>query len=243
MAGVTLWLVSCGGGSNNGGGAPPIVGITISPTSAFVAVNGTQQFTVTVTGTSNTAVTWTATAGTISVSGLYTAPASVPTPNPVTVTVTSVADSTKSASAQVTILAPPPPINKQTVSVTAGQTTSNVNIAVAPLTPTLQLVAVGIGTTAGSTAVTVPRGSAANLFIVGKGIVPGTFYQVSGPNDVQVTQPVPSDFCTATGGIPCVNVNISVNTGAALGPRDLLVENGSSEISVFPGGIIITQGP
>jgi len=82
----------------------PIAGlaVTISPTSATVQTDGTQQFTATVTGSSNTAVTWSASAGTISGSGLYTAPLSVP-PDTATVTATSVADTTKSASATVTI--------------------------------------------------------------------------------------------------------------------------------------------
>jgi hypothetical protein len=47
--------------------------------------------------------------GTISASGVYTAPASVPSPATVTVTAVSVQDPTKMASAQVTITAPPPP--------------------------------------------------------------------------------------------------------------------------------------
>ena len=90
---------------------PPIpVNVTISPTSATVATGGTQQFTATV-NTSNTAVTWqvngvtggNATVGTISSSGLYTAPATVQSTTTVTVTAVSQADPTKSASAQVTI--------------------------------------------------------------------------------------------------------------------------------------------
>src|SRR5712691_6784321 len=62
------------------------VAISISPSSTSLTVNSTQQFTVTVTGASNTSVTWSvngvvggnSTLGTISTSGLYTAPASVP---------------------------------------------------------------------------------------------------------------------------------------------------------------------
>jgi hypothetical protein len=61
------------------------------------------QFTATVAGTKNTKVTWTATAGTISSTGLYTAPATVPNPAVVTVTATSVANTTYAAAAQVTI--------------------------------------------------------------------------------------------------------------------------------------------
>jgi hypothetical protein len=94
-------------------GHPILVSVTISPTSATVATGGTQQLTATVQNTSNTAVTWqvngvtggNATVGTISSSGLYTAPATVPSPATVTVTAVSQADPTKSASAQVTITA------------------------------------------------------------------------------------------------------------------------------------------
>src|SRR5881398_2440171 len=107
---------------------PPIpVNVTISPTSATVATGGTQQFTATV-NTSNTAVTWqvngvtggNATVGTISSSGLYTAPGVVPNPATVTVTAVSQADATKSAAAQVTITA------TTTVSVTISPTSATV---------------------------------------------------------------------------------------------------------------------
>src|SRR5438309_1132899 len=86
--------------------APISVSVTISPTAATVAVGGTQPFTAMVQNTSNTAVTWqvngmtggNATVGTISSSGLYTAPGVVPNPATVTVTAVSQADATKSAS-------------------------------------------------------------------------------------------------------------------------------------------------
>ena len=93
---------------------PPPPGISISPASAFVKVSGTQQFKATVTGFSDTSVTWSVdgatggsgTAGTISSTGLYTAPS---TEGNHTVTATSNADSTKSASAAVTVETTPPP--------------------------------------------------------------------------------------------------------------------------------------
>ena len=107
---------------------PIPVSVTISPTSATVPVGGTQQFTATVQNTSNTAVTWqvngvtggNATVGTISSSGLYTAPTVVPSPATVTVTAVSQADPTKSASAQVTITP------TAAVSVTISPTTATV---------------------------------------------------------------------------------------------------------------------
>jgi chitodextrinase len=92
----------------------PVV-ISISPTVASVVTTKTQPFTATVTNTTNTAVTWQvngvaggdSTHGTISASGLYTAPSAVPNPATVTVSAISQADPTKSASATVAISAAP----------------------------------------------------------------------------------------------------------------------------------------
>jgi hypothetical protein len=83
---------------------PPPVSVTISPSSGTVASGGTQPFTSTVANTTNQAVTWTATAGTISATGLFTAPV-VSTNTTITVTASSVADPSKSASATVQVLA------------------------------------------------------------------------------------------------------------------------------------------
>ena len=107
---LALGLASCGGGGG-GNHPPPPVSVTISPTTASVEINNTAQFTATVRNTSNTAVNWlvndvaggNTTVGTISASGLYTAPAAVPNPNSVTVKAVSQADTSKSASATVTI--------------------------------------------------------------------------------------------------------------------------------------------
>jgi len=81
----------------------PAVSVAISPTSASLLTGGTQQFTATVTGSSNTAVTWSASGGSISSTGLYTAPTTAGT---YIVRATSVADSTKSAAATVTVSVP-----------------------------------------------------------------------------------------------------------------------------------------
>ena len=85
--------------------------VSINPAQATLEAGATQQFTATVTGASNTAVGWSvngvaggnSSVGTVSSTGLYTAPAAVPSPNPVTVTATSVAAPSQSASATVTI--------------------------------------------------------------------------------------------------------------------------------------------
>ncbi len=109
LCAFTLLLVGCGGDGGGGFVPPRVLSVTVTPANARVGVNGTQQFTanVTVEGSASTAVRWSITpAGTGSINaitGLYTAPASVPTPAAVTVTATSVADRTKLASATATI--------------------------------------------------------------------------------------------------------------------------------------------
>lgn len=87
----------------------PAVNVTLSPASATLAANQNQQFTASVTGgPGNTQVrsSVSPSVGTISKTGLYTAPASITTQQTVTVKATSVADATKSANATVTLQAP-----------------------------------------------------------------------------------------------------------------------------------------
>jgi RHS repeat-associated protein len=84
----------------------PSVSISITPTSATLSAGQTQQFTDTVSNTSNTAVSWTivsAGTGTVSTSGLYTAPSTISSLQSVTVTATSQADTTQSASATISL--------------------------------------------------------------------------------------------------------------------------------------------
>ena len=104
-------LSSCGGGgSSSSPPPPPAVSVTVSPGTANVPAGGTQPFMANVQNTSNTAVTWevngtpggTSSVGTISSSGLYTAPLFPPAGGTVTVSAVSQADETKSGSATVT---------------------------------------------------------------------------------------------------------------------------------------------
>ena len=91
------------------------ISLALNLNSASVEATGTQQFTATIQGSTNTDVTWTvngvaggnSTLGTISNTGLYTAPAYPPSPNTVTVTATSVAEGSIAASSTVTVAAPP----------------------------------------------------------------------------------------------------------------------------------------
>lgn len=84
------------------GGTGEAVTITITPTAATIAPNGTQTFVATVGGTSNTAVTWASSAAnvaTIDANGLATAVG----PGTTVITATSVADNTKRVTATLTV--------------------------------------------------------------------------------------------------------------------------------------------
>ena len=244
--GVSLMAAACGG--------PPTyqIVLTLSPTTAYVPVGYALQFSVTVAGTPNAAVTWSvnnavggnSTVGFITTAGFYTAPLSVPSPNHVTVTATSQEDGTKFASATVTIVTQSSSGN--TVQVASGQTISNVNVEVSPLTPTLSIY--GAGTCSGSTCATaatgvqVAQGGSATVFLVGKGIVSGTVYSISGnPADVTVVQPSGSQFGQTNDGTPSVAFDITVSANAVPGPRNIMVSNPTTgELSAFVGGLLIT---
>ena len=105
---------------------PAAVTISMSPTSTTLQAGKTQQFTATVAGSTNTAATWSISpaVGSVSTSGLYTAPASITSAQTVTVTATSSADSTKKATATATLQAAVVTISVSPTSTTlqAGKT-------------------------------------------------------------------------------------------------------------------------
>lgn len=107
---LTLYLAACGGGANS---PMAVTAISIAPGIATIPAGTFQLFSAAVTGNSNTTVIWSvngvqggnAQSGTITSSGLYTAPASV-TSQAITVTATAAASSSATASATVTISSP-----------------------------------------------------------------------------------------------------------------------------------------
>jgi hypothetical protein len=108
VLGVCFTMVGCGGMNTSSTSTPPAVAVSLNQASVTLGVGATTQFSATVQNTSNTAVTWSvdtvaggnSTVGTISSSGLYTAPSQAGNH---TVTATSVADTTKNANAVVTV--------------------------------------------------------------------------------------------------------------------------------------------
>src|SRR5580700_48647 len=125
---ITFFITSCSVGqgattsSANGVAAPTSVAgaaLTLSPSRTTVVSGGTQQFTAKVSEKSNPAVKWSTSAGTISSSGLFTAP-SVTSLLTVMVKTTSVADPREEATAQVTLM---PPVARAAVTLSPSSST------------------------------------------------------------------------------------------------------------------------
>src|SRR5258708_17876608 len=100
---ISVFLLGC---ANTSSKTP--VTVSIAPTVVSAVVGMTQQFTATVTSTSNTTGTWSvaggAPNGTITSTGVYTAPVAVPNPPQLPGSATSQARMTESAVALITVV-------------------------------------------------------------------------------------------------------------------------------------------
>lgn len=103
---ILVLALLAGIGACGSSSAPP-VSVTVAASVSSIPVNGNAVFTANVINSSNQTVTWAvnggAANGTINSSGLYTAPAQVPTPAQVTITATPQADSAVSGQASITV--------------------------------------------------------------------------------------------------------------------------------------------
>ncbi len=165
----TAWLLAgCATvvGSGYHGGPQPF-SLSVSPATATVLGNTTQQFTAATNDGSNPALSWSVngvaggntTTGTISTTGLFTAPEFPPAPNSITITATETNDATKSASSAVTLQNPTPLIS----------TLSPMTIPVGAFTLTISGAHFAQGATVnfGSTALTTTRISSTQLTATG----------------------------------------------------------------------------
>jgi len=136
-------LAACSGlpkGTVTGGS----VTVNVQPANPNLSTFGTQTFTSTVTGSSNTAVTWqvngvtggSTTTGTISTSGVYSAPHHISSSiipangNAVTVTITAIAQASPSATGTATITLTPQGQAAQTGAMELGTSGGNIHASV-----------------------------------------------------------------------------------------------------------------
>ena len=145
-----LCLAGCSGGSfTSTTQSSSITSVSISCVPTSVQTGRTSQCSVTVTGSGkySSAVSWSAVAGTITSSGLYTAPSTAPASGSDTIKATSTQDSTKSGTAAVAVATSV--VQPTVTGVTVVATPSAIGVA-----QTATCVATVAGTGTFSTAVT-----------------------------------------------------------------------------------------
>jgi uncharacterized protein (DUF1800 family) len=136
VTGFLLVFSGCSGNSKSPTQAAPVTPTTVTVAGAAqTRLGGTAQFTATVTGGTSTAVTWqvnsvtsgSAATGTISASGLYTAPSTLPSPNTVTIAAVNAAASAPGTLVE-TILNPIPTLSSGTATQSGTTTTYNIDV-------------------------------------------------------------------------------------------------------------------
>lgn len=186
--------------------------ITVTP-SGYVTcgLGGSTQFSASVNGLSNTAVYWSAggvkggnsVSGTISTTGLYTAPSTMPGQNPVIITATSSDRSTVSGSTYIYLLNAGPKltaVSPNPLSTGAITVTLTGSGFIAPVT---------VVEVYGSTTVQLPTSS------VGSNSITASGWQGSAPSaSFTVTNPgsVPSNAVVVPIGSPPANYTLKVST-------------------------------
>ena len=147
---ATGWLAGCSSGSLSSSRSTPAISVSVSG-GASTRLNATTQFTATVTGSTNQAVTWqvnriaggSAAIGTISTSGLYTAPAAMPASQAVTVTAISVASATASGSLTESLYNPIPTLTAATGTQVGSWLSYLVDVIGTGFVPTSSIQAAG----------------------------------------------------------------------------------------------------
>ena len=117
VSSLLLGLTACGGGSQSAVSSAAISSVSPACAPSTIAAGATSQCSATVMGSGDysSAVVWSASGGTISSSGVLTAP---PSAGSVTVTATSTQDKTKSGTAAVSVQAPASAITSVSVACT-----------------------------------------------------------------------------------------------------------------------------
>lgn len=136
---------------------------------------------------------------------------------------------------------PTPVSAPNTVTVSAGQTASGIDIAVSAIAgspaPNAQDLGVaeltGRGTAANTGAV-IHRGQTARVLLFGPGLSGDMQVIIRGPNDITV-----SDMASisSTSGTPGVSFVAAVGGNAALGARTVVMQTSKGDVTTFTGGL------
>jgi uncharacterized protein (DUF1800 family) len=217
-----LLLAGCAGyGSGGGTKQPQQAQLSVTPASVTMRGGDSQPFTAKTSDGSTPALAWSvngvaggnASMGTITASGVYTAPQFPPTPNGVTVGVTETANTTISATSMVTLNNPTPQI--------ASVTPTSISVGAFTLIVSGANFAPGATLFFGTTALTTNRVSATQVTATGT----ATVAQV-GSIAITVQNPNPGQISSAS-----LNAQVvaSSNITVAVAPATATVRAGSTQ--------------
>ena len=126
------------------------------------------------------------------------------------------------------------------VSVTAGATSSGIDITVSPAASNPVINALNLGTTssgsASNTGVIVQRGSTQGIILFGPGVTGELTVTLSGPNDIAISN---LRTIKATTGISGIAFDVNIPGSAAPGARTVFLRSGNNDITAFAGGLEI----
>jgi uncharacterized protein (DUF1800 family) len=206
--GIALFTGCAAMGAGSGSSGQTSSGVTVSPGSSTVRAGDTQQFTAKVTAAMDQTVVWSvsgvmggnSTVGTISTTGLYKAPAALPTPNSVSIEATSSSDKTLSGKVMVMLENPVPtvtavsptavPVGNFTLTITGSKFVSGAKVMFAGQTLTTTFVS-GTQLKAAGTTTAAQKGMSLQLTVTNPD--PGSMasanfmLKVGNPIVVQVT--------------------------------------------------------
>jgi hypothetical protein len=120
-------------------------------------------------------------------------------------------------------------------AVTAGSTTSGMDIYVPPPATTLNATIIGVGDpgtsiSVGSSSAEITRGQTKQLVLGGTALGPGATIAISGDGITTGALQFQSGFAF---------LNVTVSPGATPGARDVMVTNASFDVTALSGGLFI----
>jgi YD repeat-containing protein len=253
--------------------------LAVTPAVTEVQATLTRQFEATEDGTPTGNVRWTVNGvaggdpgvGTISASGLYTAPATVPVPGGVTVAATHTDDASLTASAQVTVLAPgpqygasrsvsvafaaPPPMVDRSVTASVSVRLAPapqafgagppVSVTVAPAAAAFSATpAVSIGlepVVVGLSETAAPAGSSLTLTLTGAGL--GAIDTITFLRNNVADSTITASNVTPGGDGTSVTAEVAIAAGAPPGGRVVQVGGGGQSSTAAPtaGNVFTVQ--
>ena len=136
---------------------------------------------------------------------------------------------------------PTPVATPNTVTVSAGQTASGIDIAVSAIAgspaPNAQDLGVAELTGRGSAANTgaeIHRGQTARVLLFGPGLSGDMQVVVRGPSDITISD---INTISSTSGTPGVSFVAAVAGNAALGARTVVLQSSKGDVTTFAGGL------